>query len=61
MSNCGTESLPNSGEKYFDFEFFSNKRNTCLIGNTSYFYTDSIAFYITLKNKQDRNSFAIES
>lgn len=37
MSNCGTKSLPNSGEKYFDFEFFSNKCNTCLIGNTAFF------------------------
>jgi len=54
MSNFGTKRLPNSGEKYFDFEFFSNKCNTHLIGNASYFYADSIAFYIIFKNKQDR-------
>lgn len=45
MRDCRTEGLVNSEERYFDFEFFSNKCNAHLIGNTSYFYTESIAFW----------------
>lgn len=57
MTGWGTKSLPNSEEKYFDFEFFCVKHNTYW---KFYFYIDSIVFYIILQNKQkDRTSLLL--
>lgn len=56
MSHWGTKSLPNSGEKYFDFDFFCIKCDTL---QTFYFYIDSIVFCIILQNKQKNRSWLI--
>lgn len=55
-SELGTKSLPNSGEKYFEFEFVCIKYNAL---EFFYFYIDSTVFCIILQNKQENRSCLI--